>query len=263
MYQFRWRKNIWSQFHAPQPEIRDYLQTVARENDWYRLINFRHEVVRASWTDEEAKWTLNIHDIAKGFNFDDKVDLFVELNGCVSNPQITVPGIEAFKGRVVHPGDWPKDLDLKDKRVGLLGYGSSGVQIAPNILPSVSKLYTWFRSRAYMLPSPYQDLLYDNQGTNFFYNEKQKEMLQDPDIYLAYSKLLDDGSNRRFDMMVNGSENSARVKEMIKAYMQEKLKPKPGLYDMIVPIDYDFACRRPTMCMGKSERSPGGKRSKS
>lgn len=251
-YQFPWRTNIWSQFHAPQPEIRDYLQTVARENDWYRFINFRHEVIAASWTDEEEKWTLKLRDLVKDQTSEEKFDLFVELNGCVSNPQITVPGIDAFKGIIVHPGNWPKDLDLTGKRVALLGYGSTGVQLAPNILPSVSKLYTWFRNKAYMTPSPYPDLLYDQQGTNFFYNDEQKKLLSDPDVYLSYRKALDDPSNRRWDMNLNGSENSRMVSAKIKGYMQMKLQAKPELYDAIVPVDYDFPCRRPTMVAGKS-----------
>lgn len=159
---------------------------------------------------------MKVRDLAGERDFDDQFDIFVELNGFVSNPQIRVPGIEAYKGDKVHSGNWRKNIDLRGKRVALLGYGSSGVQLAPNVLPSVSKLYTWFRNRAYMLPSPYPELLYDGQGTNFYYNEEQKNLLQDPDVYLTYRKTLDDGSNRRFDMMVNGSENGKMVKERIK-----------------------------------------------
>ncbi|KAK4505183.1 hypothetical protein PRZ48_003146 [Zasmidium cellare] len=253
VYQFSWRTHVFSQFHAPQPEIRDYLQQVARENGWYKYMNFRHEVTEASWRDDEAKWTLQIRDTSKGRDLEEKFDLFVELNGPVSSHRITVPGINAFEGRVVHPGDWPRDLDLNNKRVALLGYGCTGVQVAPNILPSISKLYTWFRNKAYMTPSPHPNWLYDKQGTNFHYSDEQKELLKDPDVYLTYRKAIDDPSNRRFDMMINGSENSQMVSGMIKGYMQSKLQSKPELYDAILPTDYAFACRRPTMVAGYLE----------
>lgn len=255
MYQYPWRTNIWSQFHSPQPEIRDYLQTVARENDWYKFINSRHEIFGGEWRDEEAKWTLKIRDLAGGKEFEQKFDLFVELNGAVSSPQVTLPGLENYQGLVVHPGNWPKDLDLTNKRVALFGYGCTGVQLAPNVLPSVSELYTWFRSKAYMVPSPNPDFLYDASGTNFYYNDEQKRLLSDPDVYLTYRKMLDDGSNRRWDTNVNGSENGQKAKAGIKAYMKEKLKAKPEVYDMIVPDDYDFPCRRPTLCAGKYSTS--------
>jgi hypothetical protein len=56
---------------------------VTRENDFYKYIKFKHEVIGASWTDEEAKWTLSILDHASGETIQDKVDLFLEFNGPV------------------------------------------------------------------------------------------------------------------------------------------------------------------------------------
>ncbi|KAF2159954.1 hypothetical protein M409DRAFT_70703 [Zasmidium cellare ATCC 36951] len=232
-YQIPWRPHIWSQFYAPQEEIKEYLQTVAGENDFYPLMKLRHEVVRAEWRTEEAKWTLRIRDLVADAEFEGKSDMFVECDGPVSKPQILVEGLNIYQGVVVHSGDWPEDLDLKGKRVALMGYGSSGVQLAPNILLRVSKLYTWFRGRAYMAPPPFPGFAYDVQGTNFAYSEQQRALLHDPDVYLAYRKALDDDFNRQFDLVVNGSETSKKVRQLIKAYMQEKLKSKPGLYDMI------------------------------
>ena len=56
---------------------------MARENDFYQFIRFKHEITKASWADDEAKWTLTVHDLGKDTSFDDKVDVFLEFNGPV------------------------------------------------------------------------------------------------------------------------------------------------------------------------------------
>lgn len=83
MYQFSWRTNIWSELYAPAAENLEYLKTVARENDFYRSIKLKHKVLSAAWTDYESKWTLKVNDLSTGIEFDDKVDVFLELNGPV------------------------------------------------------------------------------------------------------------------------------------------------------------------------------------
>jgi cation diffusion facilitator CzcD-associated flavoprotein CzcO len=84
-----------------------------------------------------------------------------------SNPRLNpVPGLENFKGEVVHPAHWKSDTSVKGKNVALVGYGCSGVQIGPNIINDVSKLYTWFRNKTYILPPPNQAFSAEG-GANF------------------------------------------------------------------------------------------------
>jgi len=84
VYQFSWRPNkFWSELYAPAAENLKYIQTVAAENHFYRYMKFQHEILKASWSDEDAMWTLNVHDMQSGTTFEDKVHLFLELNGPV------------------------------------------------------------------------------------------------------------------------------------------------------------------------------------
>lgn len=69
--------------YAPAAENLAYLQTVARENDFYRYVKFKHEVQQAAWKDDEAMWTLTVKDLASGQTIDDKVHVFLEFNGPV------------------------------------------------------------------------------------------------------------------------------------------------------------------------------------
>lgn len=69
--------------YSPAAENLQYIQTVTAENGFYKYMKFQHEVLKASWTDEEAKWTLSVKDLQSGEAFEDKVDMFLELNGPV------------------------------------------------------------------------------------------------------------------------------------------------------------------------------------
>jgi cation diffusion facilitator CzcD-associated flavoprotein CzcO len=82
-YQFTWRYQVWNEHYPAASEIKKYMSDVARENNFYQYIKLRHEVVGASWTDEDAKWTLEIRDLASGATFEDKIDLFLDFNGPV------------------------------------------------------------------------------------------------------------------------------------------------------------------------------------
>ena len=69
--------------YAPAAENLEYIRTVTAENGLYRYMRFQHEILQASWTDDEAMWTLSVKDLKSGASFEDKVDLFLELNGPV------------------------------------------------------------------------------------------------------------------------------------------------------------------------------------
>ncbi|KAF2772117.1 DUF699-domain-containing protein [Teratosphaeria nubilosa] len=253
VYQFSWRTNVWSEMYAPAAENLAYLKTVAKENDFYRYIKFQHEIQQASWTDREAMWTLTVKDLVSGDSFDDKFHVFLEFNGPVSNPRLNpLAGIEDFKGEVIHPALWSADTSVEGKRICLIGYGCSGVQIAPNIIDQASKLYTWFRNKTYILPPPNQPFSAVD-GANFKYSDEQKELLKDPDNYLAYRKAVDDGFYRRYSYVVNGSKMSQIVKENTVKYMKAKLQDKPKLLEAILPEDFDIGCRRQTFAYGYLE----------
>lgn len=61
-----------------------------------------------------------------------------------------IKGLKDFKGKLCHTANYDDTIDLQDKRVAVVGIGSSGVQIIPSILPVVSKLYTWIRDPTWM-----------------------------------------------------------------------------------------------------------------
>ena len=253
VYQFSWRTHIWSEMYAPAAENLEYLKTVAKENNFYRYMKLRHEILQTSWSDDDSKWTLRVRDLASGAEFDDRVDIFLEFNGPVSNPRNTLSnGIENFKGEVVHPAYWSDETSVDGKHVALVGYGCSGVQIGPNIIDRVAKLYTWYRNKTYILPPPNQAFS-AKDGANFKYSDEQKELLKDPNVYLAYRKAVDDGFYRRYSYLINGSKIGNDVRDMVVKYMKDKLAGNPQLLNSIMPDDFGIGCRRQTFAYGYLE----------
>lgn len=81
-------------------------------------------------------------------------------------------------------------------------------------------------------------------GANFVYNDEQRELFSDPDAYLAYRKMIEDELNRRFKLIINGSQEQKEARAFSESEMKRALKDRPDLLEKIMPIDFDVACRR-------------------
>lgn len=97
-----------------------------------------HRVVGASWNEGDQMWHVRIQ---RGDDLndviEDKANVFINASGVLNKwkwPKIT--GLEMFKGPMLHSASWDDKVDLKGKRVAVIGSGSSAVQIVPNIQPS-------------------------------------------------------------------------------------------------------------------------------
>jgi len=83
--------------------------------------------------------------------------------------------------------------------------------------------------------------------------EEQKALLEDPDVYLAYRKAVDDAFYRRYPYVLNGGKIAKEVKNNTVKYMKEKLASKPEVLDSILPEEFDIGCRRQTFAYGYME----------
>jgi cation diffusion facilitator CzcD-associated flavoprotein CzcO len=116
-------KYDWSRAYAPGPEIQRYLVQVADEHELRQHIVFGTEFVQTTWTG--SQWELRSAD---GRIF--TADAVVSATGFLHVPTLpAIPGIDSFKGEHFHSSRWPKGLDVTGKRVGVIGSGSSGIQI--------------------------------------------------------------------------------------------------------------------------------------
>lgn len=148
------QKQDWPQQFSRQPEIQSYLATVASASGLRRHIRFGTEVDAMRYNEERATWTLTVRD-SSGHVTQEEFNAVITAVGILSRPSLPdIPGLDTFKGRIVHSAVWPKDLDLAGKRVAMVGTGASAFQIGPSIVDHVGSLKIFQRSPPWMLPTP-------------------------------------------------------------------------------------------------------------
>lgn len=148
----------WTERFAAQPEILAYLRHVADRFDLRRHYRFGVDVVDAAF--ERGRWQV---DTATGESH--TAPFLVCATGCLSavnRPDI--PGVEGFSGEVYFTAAWPReDPELRGKRVGLVGTGSSGIQVTPIIAAQAENLVVFQRSANYTIPMPNRPWSADEQ----------------------------------------------------------------------------------------------------
>jgi len=145
----------WSERYAAQPEILAYAEHVADRYDLRRNILFGVRVSSAHWEDDGSIWRLTTQD---GAVFE--APICAMATGCLSVPNTPeIPGLDAFEGRVLHTGDWPRvAVDFADLRVGVIGTGSSAVQSIPQIARDAASVTVFQRTANFIVPAANRDL---------------------------------------------------------------------------------------------------------
>lgn len=124
-----------------------------------KKILFHHKVNAANWCSDDKAWTFNV--TANGAT--EKTFRARWLQLCTgyydyeAPLKATIPGIENFKGEVVHPQFWNKDLNYKDKNVVILGSGATAVTLLPVLAKDTSHVTMLQRSPSYLMSQPTED----------------------------------------------------------------------------------------------------------
>ena len=133
-----------------QPEIWAYLRGCAEKYNILPHVRFNANVVNARFDEASATWVVRTED---GREF--KSQLLVSGAGALSNPSIpNTPGLDSFKGEVFHSANWRHDVDLRGKRVAVIGSGASAIQFVPQIAPKVATLDYFQRTPPWVMPKP-------------------------------------------------------------------------------------------------------------
>ncbi|KAJ5017462.1 FAD-binding monooxygenase [Colletotrichum sp. SAR 10_99] len=137
-YQFSWRPNPeWTGFFSTATEIQSYLCRVCEEEGMREVIKLRRQVNRAEWDESNCVWKLKILDLEDNSELDDTCHFLLDSSGILNHwkwPKI--PGLQKFEGDLIHSADWPSGFDYNGLIVAVIGNGSSGVQILPEIQPA-------------------------------------------------------------------------------------------------------------------------------
>lgn len=251
-YQFTWKIKTWTHFYSYSPEIHEYLKDIYEENDFInKYVKLRHQIEHAEWDDVKGVWKLQVRDLVNDSVLEDEAEFFINAGGVLNNfkwPDI--PGLDSYKGKLMHSAAYEEGYPLDNKRVAVIGAGSSGVQIVANIQKKASHLYHWVRSPIWITPGFAQTWAGAN-GANFEYTDEQKRYLEDnPKKYLEYRKQIENELNQRFKFIIKGSAESHAARNAAEAQMRSALKDDKRLCDALIPTDFNPGCRRPTPAPG-------------
>jgi len=141
-------------------EILRYLRDTATEYGIDRQISYRSRVVRADWSGEDARWTVTIEDADSGARARRTCGFLYLCSGYYRYDEgytPTWPGQEDFAGAIVHPQQWPEDLDVAGKRVVVIGSGATAVTMVPALADAGAQVTMLQRSPSYVLSLPDRD----------------------------------------------------------------------------------------------------------
>jgi cyclohexanone monooxygenase len=150
-----YREWKWTERYPRETEIRSYLEHVADRFDLRKNIVFSTTVLSAHFNERTNRWDV---ETDKGDRYSAK--FLVTGLGILSAPnKPPFPGEERFKGRVLHTANWPKEpIDFHNKRVGVIGNGSTGVQVITELASQVKELTLFQRSPQYSVPAQNHEL---------------------------------------------------------------------------------------------------------
>ncbi len=138
----------WSSAFSPGAEIQDYFIRTSRERALRPHVRFGAEITDARWQD--GHWTLRTAQ-------DEQVDadVVVTATGVLHHPkEPAIPGRESFAGVAFHSARWDENVDVRGQRVGVIGTGSTGVQITAAIAGMPERLLVFQRTPQWIAPVP-------------------------------------------------------------------------------------------------------------
>ncbi|HEY4547098.1 MAG TPA: NAD(P)/FAD-dependent oxidoreductase [Pedomonas sp.] len=154
VYSFSFEPNAsWTRYYPRGPEFLSYLERVTDKYGLRERIRFGTWVEGADWDEARKIWT--IRAVRNGHPETHECNVLIMAVGPNNNPNYpVVDNLEAFNGPVVHSAAWDHSVDLKGKKVVLVGTGCSGVQVATAIADTVGELVIVQRQPEHIIPNP-------------------------------------------------------------------------------------------------------------
>jgi len=145
---------------ADGPAILAYLRDTARTYGIDRNIRFHHHVRRAAWSSADSTWTVDAEHGPARDTVRFTCNFLFMCSGYYDYARgytPTFPGIERFKGRVVHPQQWASDIDYAGQRVVVIGSGATAMTLVPAMASTAAHVTMLQRSPTYVISAPDRD----------------------------------------------------------------------------------------------------------
>jgi cation diffusion facilitator CzcD-associated flavoprotein CzcO len=144
------------------PSIRDYVRDTARERGIDTHIRFGQSATRASWSSQDARWTIDVTTEPEGRAMQYTCSFLFMCSGYYDYSEGYTPDwadANTFGGTFVHPQHWPTDLALEGKKVVVIGSGATAVTLIPELAKTAAHVTMLQRSPTYVVSRPSIDAI--------------------------------------------------------------------------------------------------------
>ena len=242
-YTYTFERNPdWTRHLPPGGEVQDYFERVASKYGVDRLIHFNEEASTAEWRD--GRWHLTFNS-----GLEDEADVVIAATGVLHHPRFPeIKGMESFAGDLFHSARWDHSVPLDGRRIGIIGNGSTGVQIISALAGRAAKLEHYQRTAQWIMPVD-----------NGFFSEEERKAFRDPEVlaevmdFEGYNAAVDTYTQAIIDDDSEGARNMAAAclanleENVTDPVLREKLRPdhKPLCKRLIFSPDYYQAIQHP------------------
>jgi cation diffusion facilitator CzcD-associated flavoprotein CzcO len=228
LYSYSFAPNTeWTHRFSPGSEIQAYFERVAHEHGVERAVRFGDEVCRCEWRD--GRWVLETRSGHR-----DEVDVVIAATGVLHHPRYPdIEGLDDFAGAMFHSARWNHDVELDGARVGVIGNGSTGVQIVSAIVDRVARLALFQRTAQWIMPQ--ENPPYTDEERELFRAEPERLV----ELHRSLAELFSGFSNAVVDA---DSAQMRWIEETCLANLEQNVRD-PELRERLRP-DYRAACKR-------------------
>jgi 4-hydroxyacetophenone monooxygenase len=239
------QRHDWPFHFSTQDVLLDYFRTCAVEFGLLDRIRFETEVVSATWSDTDARWTLVLRTAGREETI--VANAVVSAVGQLNRPSFPdIPGRDSFAGPSFHSARWDHSAPLDGARVAVIGTGASSVQFTPEIAPRAAHLTLFQRTPPWMGPTPeYHDAV--PAGLRWLY--AHVPMYSEWNRFWMFWRMGDGAlPGVRVDPdwdTAAGSINAVNdfMRVMLGAYLESEFADRPDLLAHVIP-DYPPGAKR-------------------
>ena len=217
----------WSHRFAPGVEIQAYLERVAADHDVLRRVRLDDAVTSCRFSGGD--WHITT---AAGYH--DEFDAVIAATGVLHHPKFPeIEGLETFAGRMFHSARWDHNAVIDGARVGIIGTGSTAVQIVSAIVERVGKLSLFQRTAEWVMPQENPEYSDEERDELHTYPERLADMRQNQlDVFDMFASAVVDAKSEALKIIerlcLDNLENSVHDVQL-----RESLRPT-----------YRAACKR-------------------
>lgn len=233
VYRFSFAPRAWSRSHAQRAEILDYLDDVIRDHGLEPHLRCGETVREVRWDDATSQYEV-VTDAATH-----RADVVVSAVGLFSEPKIPDWALTGnFEGEVFHTAEWRDDVDLRGKRVAVVGTGSSGAQVVPALAGVADRVYVYQREPGWVMPKPVTE--YDEAARRKA-SGRLRQSLSRFKALRQVLRLIEDG-----DVARAGSQSNQMLQQAALGHLDTVFADRPDLKAAFTP-PYPFMGKRPVL----------------